>query len=307
MNLRKPEANNGRCTWMGQSMNHHISRSDSVRSSTEDVGSIATPLRPSQETLFSPTVDVKLQNFDKLRDRKRERKSSNASSIAFSDDEEDLHLLSHETNISATQAASTLPDDADQPPPPSAKQQVSWSSLPNKSQLAILTLARLSEPLTQTSLASYMYYQLKSFPGDPSDSAVARQAGMLAAAFTGAQFCTAIMWGRLADWEGMGRKRVILIGLLGTMVGSLGFGFSRSFGEAMFWRFVGGVLNGNIGVMRTMVSEIVREKKFQSRAFLLMPMTFNIGKMVGCSNESHSLMCLIYRSHHWATTRGFVG
>ena len=30
-----------------------------------------------------------------------------------------------------------------------------------------------------------------------------------------------------------------------------------------------------------MISEIIREKKFQSRAFLLLPMTFNIGVIVG--------------------------
>jgi hypothetical protein len=207
-----------------------------------------------------------LESFDNVRDRRRGRKDSTASSVAFSDDVsegENRHLLSQETFIlnTSTQAADTIPEDDAEPPHPPERQQVSWSSLPKKSQLAILTLARLSEPLTQTSLQSYMFYQLKSFPGNPSDSTVARQAGMLAAAFTGAQFCTALLWGRLADWEGMGRKRVVLIGLLGTMVGSLGFGFSRSFGEAMCWRFVGGVLNGNIGVMRTMISEIVKEKK----------------------------------------------
>jgi MFS family permease len=60
---------------------------------------------------------------------------------------------------------------------------------------------------------------------------------------------------------------------------------------------MGGALNGNVGVMRTMVSEIVQEKKYvgdvkipewvltinryQSRAFLLFPMCFNIGVIIG--------------------------
>jgi MFS family permease len=169
-------------------------------------------------------------------------------------------------------------------PSSSRAEQVSWAELPKKGQLAILTLARLSEPLTQTSLQSYMFYQLKSFKladgSAPSDSDVASQAGMLAAAFTGAQFLTAILWGRIAD-TAMGRKRVILIGLLGTAIGTLGFGFSDSFQMAMLWRLVGGALNGNVGVMRTMISEIVEEKKFQSRAFLLLPMTFNVGVIIG--------------------------
>jgi hypothetical protein len=41
----------------------------------------------------------------------------------------------------------------------------------------------------------------------------------------------------------------------------LGFGFSRNFWQAMMFRTMGGALNGNVGVMRTMISEIVQEKK----------------------------------------------
>lgn len=167
----------------------------------------------------------------------------------------------------------------------SKEQPATWSSLPRKGQLALLTICRLSEPLTQTSLAAYMYYQLKSFKNaegeSPSDDEISRQVGILAAAFTGAQFCTAIAWGRASDSKYFGRKNVILIGLGGTAIGSLGFGFSSSFAQAVFWRCVGGMLNGNVGVMRTMISEIVKEKRFQSRAFLLMPMTFNIGVIIG--------------------------
>lgn len=63
---------------------------------------------------------------------------------------------------------------------------VSWKSLPRKDQLFILTMARLSEPLTQTSLQSYMFYQLRSFSPSAPDSTISYQTGMLQAAFTGA-------------------------------------------------------------------------------------------------------------------------
>lgn len=33
--------------------------------------------------------------------------------------------------------------------------------------------------------------------------------------------------------------------------------------------------------MRTLVSEMIREKKFQSRAFMILPMTANIGTIIG--------------------------
>ncbi|KAJ5173016.1 hypothetical protein N7492_005609 [Penicillium capsulatum] len=162
-----------------------------------------------------------------------------------------------------------------------AEKPVTWSSLPKKGQLAILTFARLSEPLTQTSLQAYMFYQLRSFDPSLPDSTISAQAGILQGSFTAAQFLTAVWWGRLADAGWMGRKRVLLIGLLGTCISCLGFGFSRSFLTAAVFRILGGVLNSNIGVMRTLVAEIIVEKKYQSRAFLLLPMCFNIGVIIG--------------------------
>lgn len=160
-------------------------------------------------------------------------------------------------------------------------QPVSWRSLPRKDQLFVLTLARLSEPLTQTSLGSYLFYQLQSFDPSLPDSTISYQAGIIQAAFPFAQFLTAMLWGRFADSEHGGRKSAIFIGLLGTMCSIIGFGFSQSFGTAVAFRCLGGVLNGNIGVMRTMISEIIKEKKYQSRAFLILPMTFNIGVILG--------------------------
>lgn len=161
------------------------------------------------------------------------------------------------------------------------KEAVSWKDLPHKTQLVVITLTRLSEPLVQTSLQAYMFYQLKWFDPDLSDSVISSQAGVLHASFTAAQLLTAMMWGRVADSSRFGRKKVILIGLTGTMISCLGFGFSKTFWQALFFRCLGGVTNGNVGVLRTMISEIVREKKYQSRAFLLLPMTFNIGVIIG--------------------------
>ena len=189
------------------------------------------------------------------------------------------HNLTVRTNAEARAALPSI--DHVGPVPLPAEKPVTWLSLPRKDQLAVLTLARLSEPLTQTSLGAYVFYQLKSFDPSLPDSIIASQAGILHAAFPGAQFLTAILWGRFADAEYGGRKRAISIGLLGTMVSIIGFGFSHSFAAALFFRCLGGVLNGNIGVMRTMISEIIKEKKYQSRAFLLLPMTFNIGVIIG--------------------------
>ena len=48
--------------------------------------------------------------------------------------------------------------------------------------------------------------------------------------FTGAQVATAMLWGKAADSRSGGRKMVLLVGLLGTAVSCLGYGFATTFG-----------------------------------------------------------------------------
>ncbi|KAK6540559.1 hypothetical protein TWF694_009350 [Orbilia ellipsospora] len=162
---------------------------------------------------------------------------------------------------------------------------VTWSSLPHKSQLLILAACRLSEPLSNTCLLPYLYYLIRSLDKasdngqKPSNSSISRQAGLLVAAFALAQFATSMLWARLADR--FGRKPVIVYPLLVSIIANLGFGFGTTIPAVMFWRLVAGIANGNIGVMRTMTAEIVKERKYQSRAFLLLPLVFNSGNIAG--------------------------
>lgn len=189
------------------------------------------------------SVDTVIHDGDSTHDRSLTGASVSRRRRGVSDDSEDED------------------DSDDDPAESSSEKPVTWRSLPKKGQLAILTFARLSEPLAQTSLQAYLFYQLRSFDPSLPDSTISAQAGILQGSFTAAQFVTAIWWGRLADTEWMGRKKVLIIGLLGTCISSLGFGFSRTFASAVAFRTLGGFLNSNVGVMRTMIAEIIHEKK----------------------------------------------
>ncbi|KAL4779622.1 ASST-domain-containing protein [Aspergillus varians] len=158
---------------------------------------------------------------------------------------------------------------------------VTWMSLPRKKQLALLGLCRVFDFLQVASLQAYMFYQLKSFDNGLSDSDISTQAGILQGAFTAAQFATAIPWGRVADAEWGGRRFVLLVGLIGTAVSCLGVAFAGSFAQAVFWRSFGGAINGTVGIIRTMIAENVKEKKYHSRAFLILPIGFNIASLFG--------------------------
>ena len=164
----------------------------------------------------------------------------------------------------------------------SKRPPVRWLDLPNKDQLFILALCRLSEPLSNTCLLPYIYYLIRSTTSPDSqssnageDSSISKLSGVLIAAFPLAQFATSILWGRLSD--SYGRKSIILLGLFVSVFSNLAFGLSRTFGSLLFWRIFSGLASGNVGVMRTMTAEIVKEKKYQTRAFLLLPLIFNLG------------------------------
>ncbi|KAJ8064323.1 hypothetical protein OCU04_006669 [Sclerotinia nivalis] len=173
-------------------------------------------------------------------------------------------------------STSSEPDSEASGPRPQA---VTWMSLPRKDQLAILFFSRLVDFLQVASLQAYMFYQLKSFDSGLSDAAISSQAGILQGCFTGAQVCTAVLWGKAADtW---GRKMVLMIGLVGTAISCMGYGFSTTFWQAALFRAFGGAINGTVGIIRTMVAEFTKEKKYQSRAFLILPMSFNVAGILG--------------------------
>lgn len=160
------------------------------------------------------------------------------------------------------------------PPPPT------WRNMPAKPQLAILALSRFVDFFQTASLQTYMVHQLKSFDSSLPSTVISHQAGVLQGAFTASQIVTSILWGRAADRPTVGRKLVLMIGLVGTAITMIGVGFSSSFEQAVFWRVMGGAINGTVGAARTMVAETV-DKRWHPRAFLLLPAAFNVANVAG--------------------------
>ena len=66
--------------------------------------------------------------------------------------------------------------------------------------------------------------------------ALGYHAGLLAAAFCFAQFCTAVPWGMVSDR--FGRKPAILIGTMGSGIGMLLFGFARTFPQGKLLTYI---------------------------------------------------------------------
>ncbi|KAI7394016.1 MFS general substrate transporter [Hortaea werneckii] len=146
-----------------------------------------------------------------------------------------------------------------------------------KQQLAILAICRFAEPLASTSLFPYLPEMIRSFAIPESE--VGKWAGLAAAMFSLCQACMGIPWGRFSDLYG--RKTAILLGLTSTMFTSLLWGFSTSLPMAIVARSLAGAGNGNVGIIRTVVAEMVPFKELQPRAFSIMPLVWNVGSIFG--------------------------
>jgi len=120
---------------------------------------------------------------------------------------------------------------------------------------------------------------IDSFGIARTENEIAVFAGMVTSSFAFAEFTTGMWWGRLSDK--IGRKPVLMIGLVGTLVSMVIFGFAQSFPVALLARAAGGLLNGNIGVIQTTVAEMVPRKEHQPRAFAVMPFVWSVGSIIG--------------------------
>ncbi|OAA81510.1 Major facilitator superfamily domain, general substrate transporter [Akanthomyces lecanii RCEF 1005] len=146
-------------------------------------------------------------------------------------------------------------------------------------QMFVLACCRICEPIAFMSIFPYIYYMIQDFHITDDPSKISVYAGMVTSAFTLAEFATGVFWGRLSDR--IGRKPVLLSGLAGTAISVLIFGFAPNLPVALFARALGGLLNGNIGVLQTTVAELVTVKEQQPRAYTIMPMVWCIGSIVG--------------------------
>lgn len=83
------------------------------------------------------------------------------------------------------------------------------------------------------------------------------------------------------------------MGCCGTISSLLVVGFSSSFWLALAGRILGGMLNGNIGVIQTMVGELVKNPDHERALFTL------LGFAHALTGYSESIRDHAFRMEHW--------
>ncbi|KAI9443935.1 MFS general substrate transporter [Lactarius indigo] len=146
-------------------------------------------------------------------------------------------------------------------------------------QIVVLLMLLLCEPITSLSINPYINQLVSELPivgGD--ERKVGYYTGLIVSLYFAAEAVTILQWSRLSDK--IGRKPVLLCGLLGIVVSSIFFGLSRSLSALVFSRCLNGMLNGNIGVMKSMMAELTDETNM-ARGFSLITVTWAVGSTIG--------------------------
>ncbi|KAI6025129.1 hypothetical protein PISMIDRAFT_672967 [Pisolithus microcarpus 441] len=147
-----------------------------------------------------------------------------------------------------------------------------------KIQLGLTLFVLFSQPISSQYIFPFINQLIRELGvtgGD--DRKIGYYAGIIESLFFATQALTVLCWSRLSDY--VGRKPVLLVGLAGLSVSNLCFGLSREFWALVASRCIAGALNGNVGVMKSVIGEIT-DTTNMARAFALIPIVFSVGASI---------------------------
>ncbi|KAI0752769.1 MFS general substrate transporter [Daedaleopsis nitida] len=148
-----------------------------------------------------------------------------------------------------------------------------------KLQIAIIMALQVAEPITSHCIYPFINQLISEFGITGGDEKkVGYYAGLIESIFFATEALFVFQWSRLSDH--IGRKPVLLIGFAGMSVSMVCFGLSRTFWGLVASRSLVGALNGNVGVMKSMIGELTDETNI-AQAFAFIPAAWATGTTIG--------------------------
>ncbi|KAF9237650.1 major facilitator superfamily domain-containing protein [Melanogaster broomeanus] len=145
-------------------------------------------------------------------------------------------------------------------------------------QVSVVLFILVAEPIS----SAYIFPFINQLIGElgvtgGDDRKIGYYAGLIESLFFAAEATTVLQWSRLSDF--IGRKPVVLIGLLGSSLSNFSFGLSRTFGALVISRCIAGFLNGNVGVMKSIIGDITDHTNLP-QAFAMLHPIFCLGQTI---------------------------
>ncbi|KAG8721454.1 hypothetical protein FRC08_012800 [Ceratobasidium sp. 394] len=174
---------------------------------------------------------------------------------------------------------SHAPHDTEHVPllPPRPLERKTPTPLPT--QLFVILCLCLAEPITSSVIYPFITELVATLGvthGD--DRKVGYYAGIIESIFFLTETCLILQYGRLSDR--IGRRPVVLLGLFGLALSITSFGLAKTFTGLVVARALSGALNGNAGVIKSIVCEITDETN-RAQSFALLSVTWSAGSTIG--------------------------
>ncbi|TBU50435.1 MFS general substrate transporter [Dichomitus squalens] len=146
-------------------------------------------------------------------------------------------------------------------------------------QIFVLLLMQLAEPITSQCIYPFinqLVSELDITGGD--EKKVGYYAGMIESLFFVTEAMFIMQWARISDR--IGRKPVLLTGVGGLCISMLFFGISKTFTGLVISRCLVGMLNGNTGVIKSMIADLT-DASNMAQGFAMMPVMWSVGGTIG--------------------------
>lgn len=144
--------------------------------------------------------------------------------------------------------------------------------------MGVLSTACFASAISISNLFPYIGFMVIDMGLAKDANSAGNYAGFIASAMMLGRFFSSYYWGKRADR--IGRKPVLMTGLVAVITMSLSFGFSMNIWLALLSRFLLGLWNPTWGIAKTLVSELVAPK-FTARAMGLTTGCWSLGLVVG--------------------------
>lgn len=144
--------------------------------------------------------------------------------------------------------------------------------------IALCAITSLANNFSLAVCYPFLPFMVNGFYPNLRSSELGFLTGFLAASYNVGQLIGSLFWGWLADK--IGRRPCMIAGIVGSLIASLVFMFSTSYEQAIIARLLWGLLNANIGICKTYLSEVCDDTN-QGKAFTYYELISGSGSLFG--------------------------
>ena len=151
-----------------------------------------------------------------------------------------------------------------------------------KGALVVLFLVTMIDMIGFGIVIPFLTYLVEDLTPESQVANIGLWVGLLMTSYSVAQFLFAPLWGSLSDR--IGRRPVLMIGLVGNTVFFTIFGLANTLVIAFVARFMAGVFNGNLAVARAYIGDVSSPQELATRMGLIgaaFGLGFTFGPFIG--------------------------